>query len=105
MYADTGETEINDQIIAIAGKYNNVKTFTLRNYVCTNGTCSAYLRGKPIYFDLGSLEHGRVRADWADIGCREKYAWIDFSKIEVNEAAQWSPLSRELWHERSLPTQ
>lgn len=55
VYADTGETEINDQIIAIAGKYNNVKTFTLRNYVCTNGTCSAYLRGKPIYFDLGHL--------------------------------------------------
>ncbi|MNO69987.1 hypothetical protein D3C76_608530 [compost metagenome] len=55
VYADSGETEINNQIIAIAEKYNNVKTFTLRNYICTNGTCSAYLRGKPIYFDLGHL--------------------------------------------------
>ncbi|MDD2129119.1 acyltransferase [Pseudomonas sp. 17391] len=55
VYPDDGETEINNQIIAIAGKYNNVKTFTLRNYVCTNGTCSSYLDGKPIYFDLGHL--------------------------------------------------
>lgn len=55
VYADPGETEINKQIIAIAQKYSNVKTFTLRNYICTDGTCSAYLRGKPIYFDLGHL--------------------------------------------------
>ncbi|MDR2315469.1 MAG: acyltransferase [Pseudomonas sp.] len=55
VYQDAGETEINNQIIAIAGKYSNVKTFTLRNYVCADGTCSAYLAGKPIYFDLGHL--------------------------------------------------
>jgi peptidoglycan/LPS O-acetylase OafA/YrhL len=55
VYPDTGETEINNQIIAIAGKYSNVKTFTLRSYVCADGTCSAYLGGKPIYFDLGHL--------------------------------------------------
>jgi len=55
VYPDAGETEINNQIIAIAGRYNNVKTFTLRNYVCADGTCSAYLGGKPIYFDLGHL--------------------------------------------------
>ncbi|MGY4523561.1 acyltransferase family protein [Pseudomonas sp. TE21394] len=54
-YADTGETEINNQIIEIAQNYNNVKTFTLRDYICNNGTCSVYLLGKPIYFDLGHL--------------------------------------------------
>lgn len=54
-YADTGETEINNQIIEIAKNYSNVKTFTLRDYICKDGTCSVYLRGKPIYFDLGHL--------------------------------------------------
>lgn len=55
LYADTGETEMNNKIIAIVGKYTNIKIFTLRRYICANGTCSAYLGGKPIYFDLGHL--------------------------------------------------
>ncbi|VVO01979.1 hypothetical protein PS834_02739 [Pseudomonas fluorescens] len=54
-YTDTGETELNKEIIAIANKYSNVSTFSLRDYICKQGTCSAYLNGNPIYFDSGHL--------------------------------------------------
>jgi peptidoglycan/LPS O-acetylase OafA/YrhL len=54
-YADTGETELNNEIITIANKYSNVSTFSLRDYICKQGICSAYLNGNPIYFDFGHL--------------------------------------------------
>ena len=94
VYADPGETEINKQIIAIAQKYSNVKTFTLRNYICTDGTCSAYLRGKPIYFDLGHLSMaGSEQIGQLSIAEKNRPGLL-FSKIEPDEANMLSPPSR-----------
>jgi len=54
-YSSSSDTEVNLKITQIVSKYPNVSTFTLRNYLCTNGICSAYFDGKPLYFDKGHL--------------------------------------------------
>lgn len=54
-YSDSGETEVNNKIIEISSKYENVSTFSVRDYICKGGECSAYLNSKPVYFDLGHI--------------------------------------------------
>ncbi|WP_016711261.1 acyltransferase family protein [Pseudomonas monteilii] len=54
-YADKGELSANEKIKLIAKEFQNVETFSIRNLICKDGTCSAYLNGKPLYYDQGHL--------------------------------------------------
>lgn len=55
VYVDSGETEVNNKIIEIANKYENVSTFSIRKFICKDGECSAYINNKPVYFDFGHI--------------------------------------------------
>lgn len=54
-FRSTSDMATNLKIIEIASKFPNVKTFTIRSYLCNDGTCSAYLGGKPLYYNTGHL--------------------------------------------------
>ncbi|VVO01992.1 hypothetical protein PS834_02740 [Pseudomonas fluorescens] len=54
-YSDHGEIATNERIRKIASEYKNTTTLSLRNLICTNGTCSAYKNGIPLYYDEGHL--------------------------------------------------
>ncbi|WP_296230128.1 acyltransferase family protein [Pseudomonas sp. UBA4617] len=54
-YADEGDLSANEKIRLIAKDFVNVQTFSIRNLICKDGTCSAYLNGKPLYYDPGHL--------------------------------------------------
>ncbi|MGJ7459470.1 acyltransferase family protein [Halomonas sp. RA08-2] len=52
---DNGDYSINLAIEKIAANHSNVTTFSLRDKLCTNGHCSAYMDQTPVYFDAGHL--------------------------------------------------
>ncbi|MFV0891270.1 acyltransferase family protein [Pseudomonas kurunegalensis] len=54
-YLSKGETETNKRITQIASKYSNVEIFSVRDHICKDGNCSAYIDGQPIYYDRGHL--------------------------------------------------
>jgi peptidoglycan/LPS O-acetylase OafA/YrhL len=55
VYESTSEMAVNERLIAIAEKFPNVSTFSIRDYVCKKGICSAYQGGSLLYFDRGHL--------------------------------------------------
>lgn len=54
-YSSTKETEVNAYLIDLASRYPNVETFSVRDQVCKQGTCSAYKDGALLYYDRGHL--------------------------------------------------
>lgn len=49
------ETKINADLSVFAKRHSNVEVLTLRNVLCAETTCSAYLGGMPLYYDAGHL--------------------------------------------------
>lgn len=54
-YADKGDYAANKLVGKIALEYPRTSIFGLRDLICRNGTCSAYLNGSPLYYDEGHL--------------------------------------------------
>ncbi|GLO27677.1 acyltransferase family protein [Pseudomonas putida] len=54
-YADKGDYAANKLVGKIALEYPRTSIFGLRDLICKNGTCSAYMDGKPLYYDEGHL--------------------------------------------------
>ncbi|MDD2129118.1 acyltransferase [Pseudomonas sp. 17391] len=54
-YADKGDYAANKLVGKIALEYPRTSIFGLRDLICQNGTCSAYMHGKPLYYDEGHL--------------------------------------------------
>jgi peptidoglycan/LPS O-acetylase OafA/YrhL len=54
-HAHAVESSANRLIRSIAGKYDNVFIFSLRDRICSDGICSAYSQGAPIYYDSNHL--------------------------------------------------
>lgn len=54
-YADKGDYAANKLVGKIALEYPRTSIFGLRDLICKGGTCSAYMHGKPLYFDEGHL--------------------------------------------------
>ncbi|MCE5993430.1 acyltransferase [Pseudomonas sp. KCA11] len=54
-YVDKGDIAVNKLISDVARDYPRVTVFGLRNLICKNGTCSAYMNGIPLYYDEGHL--------------------------------------------------
>lgn len=54
-YADKGEIAVNKLIVDVAKDYQRVSVFGLRELICQNGICSAYMKGIPLYYDEGHL--------------------------------------------------
>jgi peptidoglycan/LPS O-acetylase OafA/YrhL len=47
--------DINGFLMTLARETANVSYFAVREHICADGTCVAYLDGKPLYFDSGHL--------------------------------------------------
>ncbi|MFJ3108933.1 MULTISPECIES: acyltransferase family protein [Pseudomonas] len=54
-FLSSTDTATNKRIREIVSRYPNVTTFSVRDYLCGEGTCSAYLDGVPLYFDSSHL--------------------------------------------------
>lgn len=54
-YTALRDTATNTRITAIAARYANVEVFSLKEFICPAGKCSAYIDGTPLYFDPGHL--------------------------------------------------
>ncbi|WP_263970249.1 SGNH hydrolase domain-containing protein [Pseudomonas monteilii] len=54
-YADKGDYAANKLVGKIALEYPRTSIFGLRDLICRNGTCSAYLNGSPFYYYEGQL--------------------------------------------------
>lgn len=54
-YADIGDLATNERIKIISADYNNTSLLSLRDLICTDGICSAYKEGTPLYYDEGHL--------------------------------------------------
>ncbi|MNN45243.1 hypothetical protein D3C81_1595680 [compost metagenome] len=52
---DKGDIAVNKLISDVARDYPRVTVFGLRDLICKNGTCSAYMNGIPLYYDEGHL--------------------------------------------------
>lgn len=54
-YLSKSDTRTNIRIAEIASKFDNVSVFSVRELVCPDGICSAFLDNQPLYFDRGHL--------------------------------------------------
>ena len=52
---DKADIAVNKLISDVARDYPQVTVFGLRDLICKNGTCSAYMNGVPLYYDEGHL--------------------------------------------------
>jgi len=55
LYQSTSDSDVNNYLINLASKYPNVSTFSVRDYICKSGTCSAYQGDNLLYYDRGHL--------------------------------------------------
>lgn len=55
MTINNGDHIANEVIEDIANEYENVTTFSIRDYICHHNTCAAFLNGFPVYYDGGHL--------------------------------------------------
>lgn len=49
------QSKSNKFVQSIANKYDNVEYFNIINQLCSNGKCSPYLNGVPVYFNTNHL--------------------------------------------------
>ncbi|MCE1009866.1 acyltransferase family protein [Pseudomonas monteilii] len=54
-FQDKGDLAANKRVTTIAKDFKNVQVLGVRELICRDGTCSAYMHGKPLYFDPGHL--------------------------------------------------
>ncbi len=55
VYKSSTDTDTNLYLVELAGRYPNVKTFSVRDKICTDGKCAAYQGGELLYYDRGHL--------------------------------------------------
>lgn len=73
---DQGDTMTN-QWLANLARAHGIPYVDIRGVVCRDGTCSPYLRGKPVYFDASHLS---MEGSWAIgealLASADRNAWI-----------------------------
>ncbi|MBW4933784.1 acyltransferase family protein [Marinobacter sp. F4206] len=55
MTENDGDYEVNEFIVNLAQKIDNVNTISVRDMLCQGKVCSGYLEGVPVYYDSGHL--------------------------------------------------
>lgn len=86
-YDSTADDDANLKLIALASKHPNIKTFSVRDYICKDGRCSAYQDKNLLYFDRGHLSMGGSET----IGRQA----IELGKVP-QEIVSMSPAARQL---------
>jgi hypothetical protein len=59
---DKGDLTTNKKLSEIAADFKNVEFINVRSLICSDGTCSPYLHGQPIYYNKTHLSMWGSRA-------------------------------------------